>query len=280
MIEIDESVPTPIHHDLADLNHARLCHTKAVGTSMFEPFVWRLLAVLGLVIILPFLWLVIPAIIRRKRYQASTYRRLTGASYGAVVRDRGRYGEYLTGQELGRLPGYHRTLYNLYVPRADGTTSEIDIVFLHSSGIYVVESKNYSGHIYGSHNDRQWTVTLAGGRRKQRFFNPVHQNQGHIAALTTYLPWLNRGIVHSLVVFSVRCTLAKVPSSNAATTILRRNHLVAVLGPRINDIVLTNEQVAWLFNALQPLTHVDPAVMTKHIANVAITRAAENEHIG
>ncbi|MCL2735660.1 MAG: NERD domain-containing protein [Propionibacteriaceae bacterium] len=187
--------------------------------------------------------------------------------------DKGRYGEYLTGLEVESLTGYHRVLYNLYVPKADGTTSEIDLVFIHQSGVYVIESKNYSGAVYGSRDDRQWTVVLAGGRRKERLYNPLRQNQGHITALSAFLPWLDPSIIHSIVVFSVRCSLAKVPANTPTAMTVKRDGLAKALRATSGNAVLTVDQVEYLFSVLQPLTQVSSDVKEAHRIQVAVTRS-------
>ncbi|HZZ58376.1 MAG TPA: nuclease-related domain-containing protein, partial [Opitutaceae bacterium] len=65
-------------------------------------------------------------------------------------------------------------------------------------GIFVIESKNISGAIYGSPQDREWTVCL--GCSKFRLYNPLRQNAAHIKALAaaTLLP---ERYFHSLVFF-------------------------------------------------------------------------------
>lgn len=60
----------------------------------------------------------------------------------------GRHGEKLTERELNlvRLFGRKgRVLRNVYVPKDNGETSEIDVVFITQKGIFVIESKNSVG---------------------------------------------------------------------------------------------------------------------------------------
>ncbi|WP_370863831.1 nuclease-related domain-containing protein [Ruthenibacterium lactatiformans] len=108
-----------------------------------------------------------------------------------------------------------KILQNIYVPRENGETSEIDVLYITQKGIFVIESKNYSGYIFGSENNHNWTSTLYAGKdqlgRKKvehhQFYNPVKQNNTHIKTLMHYLnvdiPML------SLIVFSERCELKK-----------------------------------------------------------------------
>ena len=57
-------------------------------------------------------------------------------------------GEYFTYQCIAPLNGYKKFIFNCYLPKADGETTEVDVILLHESGIYVFESKNYSGWIF------------------------------------------------------------------------------------------------------------------------------------
>ena len=92
----------------------------------------------------------------------------------------GKMGETLTQMELGlsRLFGIRgKTLRNLYVPKTDNGTTEIDLLFLTKKGLVVIESKNYSGWIFENQADDYWTASLPNGQ-KNRFYNPVKQNAG------------------------------------------------------------------------------------------------------
>ena len=100
-----------------------------------------------------------------------------------------RHGEKLTAKQLKRLAfsmGEGKVLRNVYVPKEGGGTSEIDVLFITSRGVFVIESKNYSGWIFGNEADRYWTQCLEGGQRN-RFYNPIWQNRGHVKWLGRYV---------------------------------------------------------------------------------------------
>ena len=69
----------------------------------------------------------------------------THNSYYEVMTDAGKKGEFIIGRSIDQLTGYKRILYNCYIPKPDGGTTEIDIILIHETGIYVIESKNYKG---------------------------------------------------------------------------------------------------------------------------------------
>lgn len=64
----------------------------------------------------------------------------------------GAYGEKLTAKELKWVNFFGRKgkiLRNIYIPKENGETSEIDLLYITQKGIFVFESKNYSGWVFG-----------------------------------------------------------------------------------------------------------------------------------
>ena len=186
--------------------------------------------------------------------------------------DTGAYGEYLTEYILGKnnLEGYGRTLHNIYIPYR-GKTSEIDVLLIHEKGIFVFESKNYSGWIFGSLEQQQWTQML-NKQTKNRFYNPVKQNATHINALSKYLEFDKR-IMKSYIVFSERCELKKVPNDTENYTILRRHHLLKELKKDIatRNVTFSTQDVDNIISNLLPLTNVSDEVKQEHINNIKST---------
>lgn len=88
-------------------------------------------------------------------------------------------------------------LNNVTIATLNGTT-QIDHVVVSRFGIFVVESKNMKGWIFGSEQDRQWTQSIFG--KKYRFQNPLHQNYRHTRALSQFLD-VAHDKIHSVVMF-------------------------------------------------------------------------------
>lgn len=123
---------------------------------------------------------------RKRNYEKSSYHRLTSNDYAKARRDRGLWGEYKLCCEIERSIEDPRILMNVYVPRGDGTTSECDLVLVGRTGIWVFENKNYSGWKFGNGKQRMWTQSL-NKAIKERFYNPLWQNMGHVRVLSAYL---------------------------------------------------------------------------------------------
>ena len=74
---------------------------------------------------------------------------------------------------------YH-LIKSVTLPTDDGTT-QIDHIIVSKYGIFVVETKNMKGWIFGSENQKQWTQQFF--KHKSKFQNPLHQNYKHVKTL-------------------------------------------------------------------------------------------------
>lgn len=91
---------------------------------------------------------------------------------------------------------YH-LIKNVTLPTPDGTT-QIDHVIVSKYGVFVIETKNMKGWIFGSSNQKIWTQKIF--KHSSKFQNPLHQNYKHVKTLEALLN-LNDNQIHSLVVF-------------------------------------------------------------------------------
>jgi restriction system protein len=95
----------------------------------------------------------------------------------------------------------YTTLHNVTLPTADGTT-QIDHVIVSRFGVFVVETKNYKGWIFGSEHQPTWTQKIY--RRTHKFQNPLRQNYKHLKTLESALG-ISPEVLHSVVVFMGEC---------------------------------------------------------------------------
>lgn len=91
--------------------------------------------------------------------------------------------------------------HDLYIQKANGEYTQVDIAVATKAGIIVFEVKDYSGWIFGSEHQKYWTQVLAYGNEKHRFYNPVMQNAGHIHAIRQCLPQNPDIPIYSVIVF-------------------------------------------------------------------------------
>lgn len=115
---------------------------------------------------------------------------------------KGTLGEAKVGWgSLRSLPPSRYTRFNdvtLHLP--DGP-AQIDHVFVSRFGVFVIETKNWSGRIHGHPLDRLWTQVFPA--RSKRYENPLRQNRRHVKAVEWVLARLRlpAGAVRSVVAF-------------------------------------------------------------------------------
>lgn len=112
---------------------------------------------------------------------------------------KGWWGEYLVRGWIKRRldPAVYHGLHNLTLPTSDGST-QIDHVLVSRYGIFVLETKNMSGWIFGGEKQASWTQTIY--RRSIKFQNPLRQNFRHLKALQEMLD-IAPTHLHSVIVF-------------------------------------------------------------------------------
>ncbi|UJF16478.1 NERD domain-containing protein [Jeotgalibaca sp. MA1X17-3] len=198
-------------------------------------------------------------------YQKSSYKEATGENFFKLITNKGLYGEFLIFRKLEKYPEPKRILANIYLEKGKGTT-EIDLIMISTNGIYVIESKNYGGKIYGSDKNKRWTQYLNG--KKFNFFNPVWQNSAHISALEDYIGMKDSAIVHSYLVFSDRSDLKRIEITTSKVTVLQTRNLLRVLAKEKSMDVLTIDEMEQYYEKLKKCTLVDDRKKQEHIEYV------------
>ena len=117
---------------------------------------------------------------------------------------KGARGERRVSSRLDSLSSQYKVINDLVLKTNKGYT-QIDHVVISNYGVFVIETKNYSGWIYGSETKPYWKQTFR--RSSYEFYNPIFQNRSHILALRAQLSDLNRVPFVPIVVFTGRCDL-------------------------------------------------------------------------
>lgn len=192
--------------------------------------------------------------------------------YDALGGDKltGKLGELYTAKELKYVQLFGRKgriLRNVYVPKDNGETSEIDLLYITQKGIFVFESKNYSGWIFGDEKGQKWTMMLP-NKEKHSFYNPVKQNQTHIKWLRNYIG--EKIPLFSIIVFSERCELKKITIVSQDVKVIKRDLTYAAVRDiwDKNEDRLSGEEVENLYIKLRNLTKVSKETKENHIQNI------------
>ena len=97
---------------------------------------------------------------------------------------KGFIGEYMVSTKLSFLSGEYHVFDDVYLNN-NGHTTQIDHVIISPYGIFVIETKNYTGMILGTTDAEYWTKVMY--KNKYKFYNPIKQNRGHIISLKRLL---------------------------------------------------------------------------------------------
>lgn len=135
---------------------------------------------------------------------------------------------------------YHR-LHNVTLPTIDGTT-QIDHLVVSEFGIFVIETKNMRGWIFGSENQAQWTQKIF--KKSVRFQNPLRQNYKHTKAVEA-VTGLESDRVYSVVVFVGDSTFKTPMPSNVLSLGGLVRYIKSFQEPVLDDeaIVLALESI-------------------------------------
>lgn len=211
-----------------------------------------------------FIVLCIGMIIDKKFLKLRTIYKGSGELKGIKI-NKGEYGEKLILRKLEGLEGSKRIITNIYLPKEEGTT-EVDLIMIHPTGLYVIESKNYKGWIFGQESDKMWSQCLVSGV-KTKFYNPIRQNKTHIKALNQFTQGKYAKYIYSYVVFGIECEFKKVTWNSPQVSVCKIENFLKTLEEDITSRypVLSEEEIVFLESQLKRFTDVDEEFKKKHI---------------
>lgn len=126
---------------------------------------------------------------------------------------KGKAGEKSVAAILNKLPKEKYTVINDLILKSENGSHQIDHLIVSVYGIFIIETKNYKGIIYGNEFEDYWTQNIYGNRSK--FKNPIHQNYGHLKTVESILKDKYDIPIFSIVAFSSNGKL-KVKATKSA----------------------------------------------------------------
>jgi len=157
---------------------------------------------------------------------------------------------------------YH-LIKNVTLPTEDGTT-QIDHIIVSKYGIFVIETKNMKGWIFGSPNQKTWTQKIF--KHTNKFQNPLRQNYKHIKTLENFLG-LSEDKLFSLVVFVGDSTFKTDMTENVTYV---GGYIRFIKSKR--NVVLTEDEVSSTIERIES-GRLTPSFRTQreHVNNVKTT---------
>ena len=159
----------------------------------------------------------------------------------------------------------YRRFHNLIIPAPSGTT-QIDHLLVSPYGLFIVETKNLKGWIFGSEDHPKWTQILY--RKKYSFQNPLRQTFRQKKVLSEYLN-IPESSIHTAVYFVGDCKFKTPMPANVMKSRLGR-HI-----KQFRDHILSPEEIDCVVTALQ--RHVSESSLTTrdHVRSLRARHASK-----
>jgi hypothetical protein len=155
----------------------------------------------------------------------------------------GEEGEQEVAMELSKLDSSKYISYHdIYLRRGDGSTVQVDHLVLSRFGIFVIETKNYSGKIYATLHKTWYRYP-----GKIKLQNPLHQNYGHVESLKEIL---GNHIFHPIVCFTRK---AEIKGSYNWSEVTTSDELLTLMSACSNEEVISEAVIVELTSTLETL---------------------------
>lgn len=159
-------------------------------------------------------------------------------------------------------------VHNVTLPTPDGGSTQIDHLIFSPYGLFVLETKNYQGWIFGTEKQREWTQQIF--KKRSKFQNPLRQNYKHTQTLQSLLG-LEPEQVHSVIAFVGDCEFKTEMPANVTRGDGFIRHIQSFTLP-----VWRPEQMQGLLDKLEEV-RLQPSRAThkQHVAHVKEQQAAK-----
>lgn len=165
--------------------------------------------------------------------------------------------------------------HDLYLNNGNGKYSQIDLVIATNVGIVVFEIKEYSGWIFGTEKQKNWTQILAYGKQKYKFYNPLFQNIKHIEDLKNNYHF--EGVpFFSIIVFFGNCQFKNSVNLPSNTFLTKSSDVIKIFNEILQNNQLVKYNNKWdIVNFLKQAVKngESPLIIEKHIENIQKLKA-------
>lgn len=218
-----------------------------------------------ILVVIALLVLVLTLIRRKNKIKGTGGSRIWQDSPERIGKD----GEIAVAWRLYKLPEDKYTVLNDILLVSNNNSTQIDHIVVSYYGIFVIETKNVHGKVYGSEGAEYWTQYLPdwgyktfGSTQEHKFRNPIWQNNGHVKAVKRLLSdW--KVPVYGLVAFSNEADLRV-----SCDYPVMYWHDVVPFIEGYRDLCLGPEEVESIAEFIRSFNHEGSEARTAHIANV------------
>ena len=188
-----------------------------------------------------------------------------------VASDIGKNGEREVSFVLRSLPQEYLVANNVVIPDQvtdpnKKYTTQIDHIVISPFGVFVIETKNYKGWIFGSEKSREWKEVFR-TTPEHYFYNPIKQNWGHVYALAEHLR-LNTEVFIPVVVFLDNCKL----NVETRTPVVYVSQLEGFILNHTKEII-SRRNVTKIYERLNKIILAGGEIENKHIQSIGERRS-------
>ena len=176
-------------------------------------------------------------------------------------------------RKLNWLSNEYITLNDVLLPTRYGTT-QIDHIVVSPYGIFVIETKNYKGWIFGHQDSEEWKQSLLGKKtlwgwssEQHKFRNPIRQNLAHFRAVRGLLKDVGEFTIIPIVAFSDSADL-NITTPNH--TVINWSNLRSVI-KSYRTKCIADKDISIIVSKLQESNITDKKNRLKHISDLQIT---------
>lgn len=170
--------------------------------------------------------------------------------------------------------------HDLYFINKSGTISQVDLVVATKVGIIVFEIKEYSGWLFGTGDQTNWTQVLAYGKEKYQFYNPIIQNQKHIVSIINQLDQFRNIPFYSIIVFFGNCQFKDISNVPEDVSLIKsweiKNTIDGIINENQPAKYLNKTEIVNLFK-IAVKNGEDENLREKHFSNVQLVKESVNK---
>lgn len=200
------------------------------------------LLIIGVAVVGYFLWAIY-------KHDDSAFSKQTGYSYFDVLLNKEAKVAHKLFQLLIKEGSTEQLLLNVEIQ--DGKVKRaVDALFIHESGIFVIDILQKNGWIAGRESDAEW-LNLLHKNKTVTFDNPVNDNKRTVLALRDLLPEVNSELFASVILFTDSCAFQKIELQSVNVEVLKTTELKQWRANLAGEL-MSKAEIDSVYNALKP----------------------------
>lgn len=156
----------------------------------------------------------------------------------------------------------YKVINDVMIPSGEDKTAQIDHIVISVYGIFVIETKNYKGWIYGNETSKNWTQVIY--KTKNQFYNPILQNKGHVKALKNLLTDYPDVKYIPIVVFTTKADFKKLKVSSHVIYSLWLNKTIK----KYTEECIELDDIESISNLIMNANNEDKSARKEHVARI------------